>query len=88
MRIGVDLGGTKIEAVALSDGGRSLARQRVPSPRDDYRGTLAAIVALVEELEGRFGCRGSVGVSRSVLGGFGGQQVADDPQFRTVAPAT
>ncbi len=62
MRIGVDLGGTKIEAVALGDDGQSLARQRVPSPRGDYPSTLAAIVALVEELEGRLGCRGSVGV--------------------------
>ncbi len=62
MRIGIDLGGTKIEAVALGDDGHSLARQRVSSPRGDYPSTLAAIVALVEALEGRFGCRGSVGV--------------------------
>ncbi len=40
LRIGVDLGGTKIEAVALERGGRELARQRVPTPRDDYAATL------------------------------------------------
>ena len=39
MRIGVDLGGTKIEAVALNDQGTMLTRQRVPTPQHDYDGT-------------------------------------------------
>ena len=51
MRIGIDLGGTKIEGVALADDGGELARRRVPTPRDDYEGTLSAIAALAAELE-------------------------------------
>ncbi|HXY42329.1 MAG TPA: ROK family protein, partial [Vicinamibacteria bacterium] len=62
MRIGVDLGGTKIEAVALDDSGRVLARRRVATPREDYQGTLGAIVSLVRELEQETGLRGTVGV--------------------------
>lgn len=49
MRIGVDLGGTKIEALALSDAGRELARRRVPTPRA-YDATLAAIRDLVADV--------------------------------------
>ena len=44
MRIGVDLGGTKIEAIALGPGGETLARQRVPTPKD-YEATVSAIAA-------------------------------------------
>jgi fructokinase len=62
MRIGIDLGGTKIEAIALDDGGRELMRHRVPTPRFDYEGSIAAMVALVERLERQTGQRGSVGV--------------------------
>jgi len=51
MRIGIDLGGTKIEGLALEDGGRELTRLRVPTPRDDYEATLAAIAGLVHALE-------------------------------------
>lgn len=61
MRIGIDLGGTKIEAVAL-DGGRELVRLRRETPRDDYAGTLGALVAMVDEIERAAGRRGSVGV--------------------------
>ena len=50
MRIGVDVGGTKIEAVAL-DGGDLIARLRVDTPRDDYDATLDAIVALITNLQ-------------------------------------
>ena len=62
MRIGIDLGGTKIEGVALGDEGRELVRQRVATPRDSYDGTLAAIAGLVQDLEARLGATGSVGV--------------------------
>ena len=57
MRIGVDLGGTKIEAIALAEneGGRELARLRVATPRGDYDGTIAAIVALVDRVEAEAG---------------------------------
>ncbi len=62
LRIGVDLGGTKIEALALDGEGRERWRRRVPTPRDDYDGTLAAIVALVRAAESELGLRGSVGL--------------------------
>lgn len=51
MRIGIDLGGTKIEGIALDDDGREVHRLRVPTPRDDYAATIAAIVAVVSGLE-------------------------------------
>lgn len=62
MRIGVDLGGTKIEVAALDGDGRVLARRRRPTPRHDYDATLGVIVDLVQELETEFGRRGSVGI--------------------------
>jgi len=62
MRIGIDLGGTKIEAIALSATGTTLARRRIDTPRDDYPGTLAAIAALVAAVEAETGTNGSIGV--------------------------
>jgi fructokinase len=62
VRIGIDLGGTKIEGIALDDAGQVLMRRRVPTPRGDYAGTLAAIAALVSEIEAATGARGTVGV--------------------------
>jgi fructokinase len=62
MRIGIDLGGTKIEGLALADDGRELARTRMPSPRGNYSDTLGAIVTVVESLEREAGTRGTVGV--------------------------
>ncbi len=62
IRIGVDLGGTKIEAIALAANGDTLLRHRVPTPRDDYDATLDAIVALVGRLEQEIGARGTVGL--------------------------
>ncbi len=50
-RIGIDLGGTKIEAVALDPDRVELVRTRVPTPAGDYPGILAAIAGLVEEVE-------------------------------------
>jgi fructokinase len=61
-RIGVDLGGTKIEAAALHPDGRLLQRLRRPTPRGDYDATLAAIAALVAELEQSAGPVPCVGV--------------------------
>ena len=51
MRIGIDLGGTKIEGLALGDDGRELERRRIPTPRGSYDDTVRAIVDLVVELE-------------------------------------
>jgi len=56
-RIGVDLGGTKIEALALDRGGREVFRKRVPTPRGDYSATIAAVKALVRDAG-----EGSVGI--------------------------
>src|SRR5688572_2897528 len=50
-RIGIDLGGTKIEGIALDDSGRELRRVRIAAPRDDYARTLDAIAAVVADLE-------------------------------------
>jgi fructokinase len=62
LRLGIDLGGTKIEIIALDTGGRELLRRRVPTPRDDYRGTLGAVAELVEHAERNLGARGTVGI--------------------------
>jgi len=62
MRIGVDVGGTKIEALAMGPDGMELLRYRVATPRGDYAGTVSAIAGLVTRLESELGMRGSVGV--------------------------
>jgi fructokinase len=62
MRIGIDLGGTKIEAIALDDEGETLVRQRIPSPRDDYDATLDAVVGLVRQIETGLAKVGTIGV--------------------------
>ena len=49
LRIGVDIGGTKIEALALDAAGREVFRKRIPTPRGDYEATVAAVVSLVAE---------------------------------------
>lgn len=62
MRIGIDLGGTKIEGIVLGDDGSERARLRVPTPRDSYQATVEAVASVVRELEGRVGARCRVGV--------------------------
>jgi len=62
LRAGIDLGGTKIEGLALSADGREIARLRVPTPSGDYDATLAAISAVVAQLESRAGARAAVGI--------------------------
>jgi predicted NBD/HSP70 family sugar kinase len=57
LRIGIDLGGTKIEALALDAAGREVIRKRIPSPRGDYAATISAISSLVSEIG-----EGSVGI--------------------------
>jgi fructokinase len=63
IRIGVDLGGTKIEGLALERDGSELARQRIATPRFDYNGTVAAVAGLVARIEAQTTRRGSVGVA-------------------------
>ena len=62
MRLGVDLGGTKIEILALDATGAERFRRRIPTPRGDYHATLAAIAGLVADAETATGVAGSVGI--------------------------
>ncbi len=62
MRIGIDLGGTKIEGIALAEDGRELQRRRVASPQGSCAESIRAIVALVHALEHDTQERGTVGV--------------------------
>ena len=57
MRIGVDLGGTKIEAIALANDGSVRERRRKPTPASDYQAILATIRDLVLGLEADLGER-------------------------------
>jgi len=61
MRIGIDLGGTKIEGLAIGDNGEEMVRLRIDTPRE-YRATVAALKALVEQIERETDLRGTVGV--------------------------
>ena len=62
MRIGIDLGGTKIEIVALADGGTEVLRRRVATPQDGYEPVVQALVTLVREAEAELGTRATVGI--------------------------
>ncbi|PHM28196.1 fructokinase [Xenorhabdus budapestensis] len=62
MRIGIDLGGTKIEVIALGDQGEELFRKRVDTPRNGYQQTLAAIAGLIADAEQATGQRGTIGI--------------------------
>lgn len=63
MRFGIDLGGTKIEIVALGNDGRVLLRERTPTPRGSYEACVRAMYDLVKTAESTLGGRGSVGVA-------------------------
>jgi predicted NBD/HSP70 family sugar kinase len=62
MRIGIDVGGTKIEAIALDANGTPLLRRRVPTPQGNYDGTVRAVATLVAAIEAEAGMRGTVGI--------------------------
>lgn len=62
MRIGIDLGGTKVEIVALDERGEEVARERVLTPAGDYEGTLEAVKGLVQRLVERIDGDYTVGV--------------------------
>jgi fructokinase len=62
LRLGVDLGGTKIELIALDAGGGEVLRRRVPTPKNDYLATVAAVAALVHQAESELGQGGSIGI--------------------------
>ena len=63
LRIGVDLGGSKIELAALDAAGAEHHRRRVATPAGDYRGTVEAIASLVEAAERELGATGTVGIA-------------------------
>ena len=62
IRIGIDLGGTKTEAIAIDRAGRELVRRRVPTPAGDYEAQLAAVRALVRGIEAEVGASATIGV--------------------------
>lgn len=62
LRVGVDLGGTKTEIIALDPAGRTLLRRREPTPQADYAATLALVTRMVREAEAQLGCAAIVGV--------------------------
>ncbi|RPH21872.1 fructokinase [Buttiauxella warmboldiae] len=62
MRIGIDLGGTKTEVIALADDGQQLFRHRLPTPKNDYQQTIGTIVELVRLAEEATGERGTIGI--------------------------
>jgi fructokinase len=61
MRIGIDLGGTKIEALAIDNKGAELVRHRIDTPRNDYEATVMAMAGLVRRIEEETGSIGTVG---------------------------
>ncbi|EBO8097129.1 fructokinase [Salmonella enterica] len=62
MRIGIDLGGTKTEVIALDDAGEQRFRHRLPTPREDYQQTIETVATLVDMAEQATGQTGSVGI--------------------------
>jgi fructokinase len=62
MRIGIDLGGTKIEGIALDDSGKEILRLRIDTPQGNYQATIVAIVNLVQLLEVNTQQTGTVGI--------------------------
>ena len=62
LRLGIDLGGSKIEILALNADGRVLLRRRVATPQGDYAATVAAVAELVTRAEAELGARGTVGI--------------------------
>lgn len=62
LRLGIDLGGTKIEGVVLDSDGGERARQRIAAPQGDYAATVSALAALIASLEQVAGAKASLGI--------------------------
>lgn len=62
VRLGIDLGGSKIELIGLDPDGRERLRRRMPTPQGDYAATVAALAALVEAAEAELGRAASIGI--------------------------
>jgi fructokinase len=67
-RIGIDVGGTKIEALALSPEGEEYGRRRIPTPRSDYEATLRAVAGLASTLVGTIGQKDVAGIGVGIPG--------------------
>jgi fructokinase len=93
-RLGIDLGGTKIEIIALDADGQEKFRQRIATPQGNYTATIQSIVQLVRHAEAALGAAGSVGIatpgSVSTVSGriknanstcLNGQPLVEDLQF-------
>ncbi|NOY67420.1 MAG: ROK family protein [Gammaproteobacteria bacterium] len=63
MRIGIDLGGTKTEIIALSDDNQPLLRRRIDTPQGDYQAAITIIADLIHGVEKDLGCKGSIGIA-------------------------
>ena len=61
-KIGIDLGGTKIEILAMDAAGKELIRRRIPTPQNDYQATLRAMADLVHSVERKLQALASVGI--------------------------
>jgi fructokinase len=68
VRIGIDLGGTKIAVVALDEAGAEIFARRIATPRGDYRASLAAMGALVADAEQQLGCTGAASIGVAMPG--------------------
>lgn len=73
MRIGVDLGGTKIEAVVLADDGAERVRKRIPTPENNYDRTISAISDLIADVAKQGGCDANTPVGVGIPGAISGQ---------------
>jgi fructokinase len=62
LRLGVDLGGTKVEVAVLDEAGEFLFRERLPTPQGDYAGTIETIASLIDQAEEQLGRVDSIGV--------------------------
>ena len=63
MRLGIDLGGTKVEIIAMGDDGEILTRRRIPTPKQDYQQAIQAIVELVKSVDAEMGTQGTLGIA-------------------------
>ncbi|MBT5559497.1 MAG: ROK family protein [Proteobacteria bacterium] len=71
-RIGIDLGGTKVEAILINKNGTEIARERLPTPQGDYRGILNTIVQLVDAMHEKADSQPSIGIGTPGSIGFDG----------------
>ena len=63
IRIGIDLGGTKTEIIALDESGNTLLRERLPTARDSYADIIRDVVTLIGSAEKKLGVQASIGIS-------------------------